>query len=88
MENNVLASWKVQGLLLRIALAIESCSDDDVVAGGFQVDVHLLLAISGFWLIFLLPRFVAVDHLFVFVQVERAFFNGRQQRSATRSHLF
>ncbi|CAI5721312.1 unnamed protein product [Peronospora farinosa] len=36
-ENKVLASWKVQGLLLRIALATKSCSDDDVVAGGFQI---------------------------------------------------
>ncbi|CAI5729295.1 unnamed protein product [Peronospora destructor] len=36
-ENKVLASWKAQELFLRIALAIESCSDDDVVAGGLQI---------------------------------------------------
>ncbi|TDH70747.1 uncharacterized protein CCR75_005151 [Bremia lactucae] len=35
-ERRILARWKSQGLLLRIALAIQSCSDESIAAGGFQ----------------------------------------------------
>ncbi|KAH7479470.1 uncharacterized protein KRP23_6261 [Phytophthora ramorum] len=36
-DNNMLASWKAQRLISRVALAIEHCSEDGVVAGGLQV---------------------------------------------------
>ncbi|CAH0477116.1 unnamed protein product [Peronospora belbahrii] len=41
-ESRVLASWKMQGFMLQIARATDSCSEDDVVAGGLQIIFSLL----------------------------------------------
>uniref|UniRef100_M4BT27 Uncharacterized protein n=1 Tax=Hyaloperonospora arabidopsidis (strain Emoy2) TaxID=559515 RepID=M4BT27_HYAAE len=35
--NEVLANWKSQRIIARIALAIGCCTEDDIVAGGFQI---------------------------------------------------
>ncbi|KAL3666540.1 hypothetical protein V7S43_008171 [Phytophthora oleae] len=37
LESRVLAGWKTQGVITRIALASEKCSKQDVVAGGLQI---------------------------------------------------
>ncbi|KAG1700280.1 hypothetical protein DVH05_012085 [Phytophthora capsici] len=36
-ENSVLIKWKRQGVISRIALATEKCSNQDVIAGGLQI---------------------------------------------------
>uniref|UniRef100_A0AAV1V2S7 Uncharacterized protein n=1 Tax=Peronospora matthiolae TaxID=2874970 RepID=A0AAV1V2S7_9STRA len=35
--NEVLANWKSQRIIARIALATGCCTEDDIVAGGFQI---------------------------------------------------
>ncbi|KAG7393711.1 hypothetical protein PHYPSEUDO_004474 [Phytophthora pseudosyringae] len=47
LENSVLASWKTQGFISRIALATESCSEEDVVAGGLQIIFSFLYKASA-----------------------------------------
>ncbi|KAE8996399.1 hypothetical protein PR001_g19870 [Phytophthora rubi] len=46
LENSVLERWKSQGFISRVALATESSSDEDVVAGGLQVIFSFLYKAS------------------------------------------
>ncbi|ETK88464.1 hypothetical protein L915_07274 [Phytophthora nicotianae] len=45
-ENSVLASWKSQGFISRIALATERCVEENVVAGGLQIIFSFLYKTS------------------------------------------
>jgi hypothetical protein len=74
-ENDVLSSWKTQGVISRISLAIEDCFEECVVAGGLQVRKPVLFAEFETFTNFR----AAVDHLFILVQGQRHALDGRQR---------